>query len=113
MHWGIRRFQPYGVGYQRIGGKTGKEQIRAARHTGKSNPSGLTDKQIDNYVRNAQKSDKYDLGFLEKIQNYSPAPGEKGGMTKQQRLKEYKEYLQDPDKYWKKDLSKKYKEIYW
>ena len=25
MHWGIRRYQPYGAGYQRKGGETGKE----------------------------------------------------------------------------------------
>ena len=24
MHWGIRRYQPYGIGYQRKGGESGK-----------------------------------------------------------------------------------------
>lgn len=35
MHWGIRRYQPYGIGgYNRVGGKTGK-MIGEARKTGK------------------------------------------------------------------------------
>lgn len=29
MHWGIRRYQPYGVGYQRKGGETGKNMGEA------------------------------------------------------------------------------------
>ena len=32
MHWGIRRYQPYGVGYQRKGGETGKVTGEARRY---------------------------------------------------------------------------------
>ena len=35
MHWGIRRYQPYGVGYQRKGGETGKVTGEARRYNSK------------------------------------------------------------------------------
>lgn len=31
MHWGVRRYQPYGAGYQRVDGKTGKVLGKAKR----------------------------------------------------------------------------------
>ena len=31
MHWGVRRYQPYGVGYIRKGGKRGKNNIKSQK----------------------------------------------------------------------------------
>lgn len=28
MKWGVRRYQPYGTGYERVDGKTGKNNCR-------------------------------------------------------------------------------------
>jgi len=49
-------------------------------------------------VENARNNDTWDIGFLEAIQNHDEH------MSKPTMIKEYKEYLDDPMKYWQKDL---------
>ena len=62
MHWGIRRFQPYGTGYDRKGGKTGKE-IKAARKEAKK-----AAKEWQKNINTSAKRDYQLMGIQSRLQ---------------------------------------------
>lgn len=66
------------------------------------NPSGLSNKQINERAGAAAKTGKFDIGFIEAIQNKTLFY--EG--TNAQMAAEYKKYLKDPENYWQKERDK-------
>lgn len=93
MHWGIRRYQPYSVGYQRKGGKNGKERIKASsspivmkkgtefqRVTNKDEAERLKKGKINHriYVSN---NDADNVRYLYSAENLPSSPGKSKEMA--------------------------------
>lgn len=67
-----------------------------------SKNSGLSKEQINSKMETARKNDRWDLNFLEATQNKTWAgANEEGKVNRNKMLSEYKDYLSDPDGYWK------------
>lgn len=111
MKWGIRRYQPYSV-VPRQSGKTGKEIGDAANYSKSdikealNNPKGYSDSFIKNVTKglnnsqkksmnNAIQNDKWDLDFLESIQNSKIFNDD----NTEAMAKEYNKFLKDPEYY--------------
>lgn len=79
-----------------------KKQIYESR-SGNKLSDGATDESkrfnqdLSNRLSEAKNNDRYDLGFLEAIQNKGLMDDDK----ESERLKAYKEYLEDPEDFWK------------
>lgn len=67
-----------------------------------SKNSGLSKEQINSKMETARKNDRWDLNFLEATQNKTWAgANEEGKVNRNKMLSEYRDYLSDPEGYWK------------
>ena len=65
MHWGVRRYQPYGTGYSRKGGETGKNIGQAK--TGIKRRMGIRVKAFGDSIKTIPKDFKQAKGFRQKV----------------------------------------------
>lgn len=65
MHWGVRRYQPYGSGYSRKGGATGKNVGQAK--TGVKRRMGIRVRAAVDSIKTIPKDFKQAKGFRQKV----------------------------------------------
>ena len=83
---------------EELGINRAKETSASAKITN----SGMSKEQINSKMETARKNDRWDLNFMEAVQNKTWAgANEEGKVNKNKMLSEYKDYLSDPEGYWK------------
>lgn len=80
----------------------GIDQVKGASKSTQNASNGMSREQINSKMETARKNDRWDLNFMEAVQNKTWAgANEEGKVNKNKMLSEYKDYLSDPEGYWK------------
>lgn len=84
------------------GNKETETRAKETSASAKNTNSGMSKEQINSKMETARKNDRWDLNFMEAVQNKTWAgANEEGKINKNKMLSEYKDYLSDPEGYWK------------